>query len=557
MVQILLSDIVRYFHTIRYLKPRQIFWRLLYKMLPAKPDLYPCPELQQMTGHWVLPIEYSQSFMIDGSFKFLNQSKQLETVGWNGPDCERLWRYNQHYFDDLNATGASERYRSHIDLMHDWVLNNCPGQGAGWEPYPTSLRIVNWIKWSLSGHAMPDECLQSLAVQARWLSRKIEWHILGNHLFANAKALVFAGLFFDGEESDKWLSTGRNILTREIDEQILPDGGHFELSPMYHAIVLADVLDLINLFRTFPTVVGKGHLRQLQTTAVDMLRWLDTMCHPDGEIAFFNDAAFNIAPSPASIRLYAKRLNINPQLFYVHEDGPLLKQCPDSGYAALEVGNAKVLLDVASIGPDYLPGHGHADTLSFELSLFGKRTIVNRGTSRYGTGPVRQVERGTAAHNTVVINNKDSSEVWSGFRVARRARPFGLETNKNEDSIKVSCSHDGYKRLSGRPVHRRSWTLANRTLLIEDQLQGAYKTATAYFHFHPDIEIVRAGENSWTLQLPDFYERVLLVVLKGLPSIVPSEFSPEFGIQLSTKCLEVQFDRTDEITVEICWNTND
>ena len=83
----------------------------------------------------------------------------------------------------------------------------------------------------------------------------------------------------------------------------------------------------------------------------------------------------------------------------------------------------KLLLDVASIGPDYLPGHGHADTLSFEMSLFGKRTLVNRGISQYGI-EVRQVERGTAAHNTVVINNENSSEVWSGFRVARRARPL-------------------------------------------------------------------------------------------------------------------------------------
>lgn len=510
-----------------------------------------------MRGHWVLPIESAQSFMIDGSFKFLNESRRLETVGWDGADCERLWRYNQHYFDDLNAKYASERYNLHIDLMHDWVVKNRPGQGTGWEPYPTSLRIVNWIKWSLSGHTMPDECVQSLAVQTRWLNRKIEWHILGNHLFANAKALVFAGLFFGGEEAAQWLHAGLNILEREIGEQILPDGGHFELSPMYHSIVLEDVLDLINLSGAFPQMVGKRHLELLQTAAVGMLRWLDTMCHPDGEIAFFNDSAFNIAPSPANIKSYAKRLKINPQLLRVKQVEPLLKQCPDTGYAALEVCNAKLLLDVALIGPDYLPGHGHADTLSFELSLFGKRILVNRGTSRYGTGLVRQVERGTAAHNTVVINNKDSSEVWSGFRVARRARPFGLFIDNSEASVRVSCSHDGYTRLAGRPVHWRSWTFTNGTLLIEDQIYGNFKTAVAYFHFHPDIQIVCADENVWTLNLPECKESALLVVLKGVPSVMPSVFSPEFGEQLPTKCLAIKFDRTDEVAVEISWNAND
>ncbi|MDA9985690.1 heparinase II/III family protein [Alphaproteobacteria bacterium] len=557
LVKVLLYKISCYCHTVRYLKPSQIFWRLLYKIYPVKPDLKPCPELRQMLGHWVLPIKSHKSLMIDGSFKFLNKRERLETIGWDGPACEKLWRYNQHYFDYLGARDASGWLNLHIDLMCDWVANNRPGQGTGWEPYPTSLRIVNWIKWSLSDNAMPEECLQSLAVQARWLNRKIEWHILGNHVFANAKALIFAGLFFDGKEAETWLNRGLNILSREMDEQILQDGGHFELSPMYHSIVLTDVLDLINLLQAFPHLAGKVHLRQLQTLAVDMLQWLDTMCHPDGEIAFFNDAAFNVAPTPTAIRSYARSLGIDPRFSSVIQKPPLFKHCPDSGYAALEVNHAKLLVDVASIGPDYLPGHGHADTLSFELSLFGKRTIVNRGTSQYGNGEWRQVERGTAAHNTVVVNKENSSEVWSGFRVARRARPLGLVIDKNEDSITVSCSHDGYKRLSGCPVHWRSWTLADGTFLIKDKVEGAFKIATAYFHFHPDIEIVCAGEDSWMLNVPECNESVLLIVLKGLPNIVASVFSPEFGVQLPTKCLEIQFDRTSEIAVEISWIAND
>ena len=115
-----------------------------------------------------------------------------------------------------------------------------------------------------------------------------------------------------------------------------------------------------------------------------MLKWLETFCHPDGQIAFFNDAAFNLAPTPAAIRSYASRLNIKTRSSSKDQNGPSLKHYPDSGYAALEVHNAKLLIDIASIGPDYLPGHGHADTLSFEMSLFGKRIFVNRGTSQYG-----------------------------------------------------------------------------------------------------------------------------------------------------------------------------
>ena len=129
--------------------------------------------------------------------------------------------------------------------------------------------------------------------------------------------------------------------------------------------------------------------------------------------------------------------------------------------------------------------------------------------------------------------------------------------DKDEDAIKVSCSHDGYKRLSSQPIHRRSWTLADGNLLIKDKVEGAFETATAYFHFHPDIEIVCAGADRWTIRLPECNEDVLLVVLKGSPRIVPSIFSPEFGIQLPNECLEIQFDSAGEVAIAISWNTND
>ncbi|MFO1266416.1 MAG: heparinase II/III family protein [Rubrivivax sp.] len=111
------------------------------------------------------------------------------------------------------------------------------------------MRIVNWIKWFLAGEPAQAPWLASLAVQARWLAQRLEWHLLGNHLFANAKALFFAGLFFEGREADEWLATGARILERELPEQVLDDGGQFERSPMYHALALEDVLDLLNVLR--------------------------------------------------------------------------------------------------------------------------------------------------------------------------------------------------------------------------------------------------------------------------------------------------------------------
>ena len=282
--------------------------------------------------------------------------------------------------------------------------------------------------------------MQSLAVQTSWLTRRLERHILGNHLFANAKALVFAGCFFSGSEADTWLQEGLAIIRKELPEQVLLDGGDFERSPMYQAIFWEDLLDLLNLARAYPEVLPATDVASWREVVMQMQAWLHGMTHPDGEIAFFNDAAIGIAPSPEELCGYAERLGVGGHQPALDK----LQHFASSGYIRLASAQAVAFLDVAPVGPDYLPGHAHADTLSFEWSLFGQRVVTNGGTSEYGTGPIRQLERGTAAHSTVTINDENSSEVWGGFRVARRAYPLDLTIDQRTDCITVRCSHTGY-----------------------------------------------------------------------------------------------------------------
>lgn len=158
------------------------------------------------------------------------------------------------------------------------------GAGNGWEAYPLSLRIANWVKWALCGGELSERAVESLVLQARYLARSVEYHLLGNHLFANAKALVFAGAFFAGREAEGWLRRGLAILEREVGEQVLADGGHFERSPMYHALILEDVLDLLNLAGAFPEAFGEERRLHWSRTAGRMLGWLERMTHPDGRI---------------------------------------------------------------------------------------------------------------------------------------------------------------------------------------------------------------------------------------------------------------------------------
>ena len=450
-----MPGLLTYWHTLRHLKPIQLYGRIWFCLVRPRIDMRPAPPLRSTHRRvWVKPAARRISLVGPERFCFLNDTHDLAAGGWDDPALEKLWRYNLHYFDDLNAQDADARTEWHRVLLSRWVQENPSGIGTGWEPYPTSLRIVNWIKWALGGHALPPECVESLAVQTRWLSQRLEIHLLGNHLFANAKALVFAGVFFEGPEAEGWLEKGLRILEREVQEQVLSDGGHFERSPMYHALALEDMLDLINFaatsLETMPSRWRSFADSWLETVG-RMRIWLTAMCHPDGEISFFNDAAIGIAPSLMELEAYAGRLGLSS----VSVAGDGVAHFPASGYIRVQRGAMVALLDVAPVGPDYLPGHAHADTLSFELSLFGRRVLVNSGTSRYGMGPERLRQRGTAAHNTVSIDGQDSSEVWGGFRAARRAKPFGLQIREDVNGVHVVCSHDGYARLPGRPIHRR------------------------------------------------------------------------------------------------------
>ncbi|MFN3747573.1 MAG: heparinase II/III family protein [Sphingorhabdus sp.] len=474
-----------------------------------------------------------------GRFILLGKEGSLAEVAWDGNQLDKLWRYNQHYFDDLNARDAHVRIGWHRNLIADWLAHNQPTQGTGWEPYPTSLRIVNWVKWHLNGNLGDDQMRQSLALQARWLSLNVEFHLLGNHLVSNAKALVFAGCFFEGSEADKWRAIGLSILHRELDEQILSDGGNFERSPMYHALGLEDILDLINLANTYPSLIEPALANTWRNISEKMYNWLDAMTHPDGEIAMFNDAAQDVALKTDELQQFAEQLGVFLRDVGSARTANGVTHLHESGYVRLEMSDACAIMDVAPLGPDYLPAHGHADTLSFEASILGERVIVNGGTSCYGLSKLRTWERGTSAHSTVVVNGADSSEIWSGFRVARRAYPFDLVISEQESHFGVTCSHDGYKRLKGSPVHRRSLGLRKNELEIVDSIIGPYRTATAKFLLHHLVTVSQISQNCFMLRLSSG-KVVRFEVMEGRARLVVGSHAVRFGELLPTSAINIE-----------------
>ena len=533
-----MNKISKLYHTLKHLKPIQFSNRLsrrFTKVTFTSPEL----TLSETSTDWNAFSLLSSCYEGEGQFKYLNV---VDTVSdWNDETKAKLWLYNLHYFDDLNQSQWQERSIIHVALIDTWVAQNPKMEGNGWEPYPISLRSVNWIKWFLSGNEPKQEWLASLSLQVQALEQQLEYHLLGNHLFANAKALMFAGCYFKGDLADEWLKRGLGILNEQIPEQILADGGNFELTPMYHNTILADMLDLYQLSLVYPYNIPKATSQYWRELIGKMLSWAEHMQHPDGDVSFFNDSAMGIAPKLADLQRYAEVLNITvPSTNKVQ--ATYLKE---SGYVVVKDNVNKLMIDVAKVGPDYIPGHAHADTLSFELSIDGHRVFVNSGTSVYGLGEERLRQRKTETHNTVVVDGMDSSEVWSGFRVARRAYPSKPVITESEGDISVECSHDGYMRLPGKVTHIRKWKLTEGDLFISDTLTGRYNHAEAHYHFHPDVMVEGVNNSSQVrLHLPNGTKYTINAEGADI-KVLETTWHPEFGLSVANKKLVLNFKQNE------------
>ena len=540
------------FNTIKYLKVSQILNRIKRKFIKPKVNLFDIPKNSYPYSKIKPVIQCSQRMYGESSFKFLNKEFTLKaSEDWNAKNQDKLWLYNLHYFDDLNAINFEKRTFWHSSLIQNWIENNPIGFGNGWEPYPSSLRIVNWIKWFLldpnSNNNINQTWLDSLVIQTRFLSKNLEYHLLGNHLFANAKALVFAGLFFKGKEADYWFKLGTSIINKELSEQVLSDGGNFELSPMYHAIFIEDLLDLVNIHQAY----NRNFPGNLENKSVQMLEWLKVMCHPDKEIAFFNDSTLGIAPSVVELLSYFDRLGGVFKSIQISR----LTHLEESGYIRVEDENMVIIADVADIGPDYIPGHGHADVLSFELSLFGKRVIVNSGISTYEVGVTRYKQRSTELHSTITIDNQNSSEVWGGFRVANRAKAFNIKKSEDGNSVKFSACHDGYKKLKEGALHCRHWNVSNNLIKIIDNITGkGVHKIRSILPLHPSVVVGDAQGDSVSLENSGNTVKINFEG-KGKLKVIGSQYYPEFGCSIENKQLVYEYNGTlpSKITIRISW----
>ncbi|MFZ0395273.1 MAG: heparinase II/III family protein [Terracidiphilus sp.] len=519
-----------------------------------------------------------------GEFILLNQERELGfPVPWNPHGTTRLWRYNLHYFDYVLDLGVLAKWRNDEQagktlrkLIGDWIESNPVGAGVGWHSYPVSRRIVNWLQsaslasdaidWDGSGFR--KTWTQSLFQQAHYLEDHLEVDLSGNHLLANAKALFFAGVFWGNEIGARWREKGLGLLWDGLKEQILEDGGQYERSPMYQAIVLQDYLQVIHLLH----VEGRQTPSWVQGRLILMADFLFSMLHPDGEISLFADAAFGIAYEPFDVLAAAEHLldvsgrwaGAVPGPFSSLVQVPCGKvasvsnshvgqsSLPATGYFSLLNGEEgdKFIIDGKPMGPDHLPAHGHCSLFSYELSIAGERFIVDSGVEEYEAGPWRDFWRSTRAHNTVSVDGAEQSEIWASFRVGQRTRLLGYTCLQQDSSAIFVGLHSGFAGQKQPTPHRRFIAaLPKRRWIVMDEVFGAGNhTIQSFIHFAPGTEcqmedqVVTLRSASREMRLLPLIEGsgAKVTCVQGQKAPVQGWYAPEFGKALCNSVVELE-----------------
>lgn len=467
--------------------------------------------------------------LLHNEFDFLNTRIAFGgKVEWHRPEFARgtrLWKLTinyQEYLVDVarkwKAESSGEWGTWFVEHIREWMLQNPLGtKGYGldnWNSYALSLRIVSWIRaFAIAGDLMPNdfrlEFLRWLKVQTMFLRDNVEWDILGNHIVKNWKALTWAAVFFD---DDSFRAKARCIFEKSVKRQFSQDGMHEELSPMYAAIVLEDVQDVLGLG------VDEENLAKIETKLADRV---GMMAFGD-DWARFNDSGSGMAPSPENFRM---------------THGEFI--C--DGYAGGSYGDWQWMADFGALTLGRQPGHMHCDALSFEFAYDGRKIFTNCGVFEYNPGERRSYSRSARSHNTLWVAGHEQHEMWKAFRVGRMGRVINVKTDLGEDGRFVGegtlVSYDGFYS------HSRHIEMSRDRIDISDEFISAKKTAgTLFFHLCPGlsatvvdgkVEVSDSGGGGAVCQM--------VIESVSYPRVEKMPYFPAYGMEVQTDavCIDI------------------
>jgi Heparinase II/III-like protein/Heparinase II/III N-terminus len=468
-------------------------------------------------------------------------------------DIKYLWEPNRH-LELVTLAQAwhltrAERYALGCRTLLDSWFNQCPyPRGVNWcVSLEHAVRLVNWsFAWFLlggeaavifegeAGQAFRQRWLESIYQHCHFIPRHWSRHSsANNHLLGEATGLFVGALTWPlWRESAEWTRQARAELEREALAQTFADGVNKEQAIWYHHAV-ADMMLVAGLVgRANDRDLGKEYWGRLEV----MLEFIASVMDVGGNVPLIGDAdegvlvrfvpedgdVFRSLLATGAVLFERPALKAKSGVFddksrwllgdagaaaYEHIDAsrafPLKRAFPEGGYFILGEDfetprEVRLVADAGPLGYLAIAAHGHADALAFTLSVGGKAILVDPGTFSYSTQPWRRYFRSTAAHNTVVVDDRDQSEYGGSFLWLEHANAVVETFRASGDEQTLTAHHDGYRRLSDPVRHRRTWRysagIANLAVTDELACSGAHSIAI-YWHFAPECAVVVEGNS--------------------------------------------------------------
>lgn len=546
----------RFWRTVRHLTPEQWLWRgigrgrrvvmrfdtgRVRRRIEAAAQALPMPDpsgdrLCAIARHVLQLQQAVHGAHLDGiesgRFVLLNREYDfggIDRVAWRGAFDEGnnpLRRMTLAYMGwavPLLARGTPDGLTTVTRLLASLEAQN-PFSASGvfrdvWNAYTASHRLINLLAGlalhRAAGGRPSAEDEQALLTHARFCAAfvcaNLERDLQYNHLMKNYVALSVYAAAVDHVPPPFALL--REAVPRSIAQNVLADGGHAERSPMYHALAMVDVA-LLRESRLFDGAWNA----LLDDVGVRMRSALGIMSHPDGDIALFNDAWLGEAPP-------ARALTGEPP-------PPAVARLPVSGYVRIGDGGDAAILDCGPCGPDDNPGHAHADFLSVELSVGGRRLVVDPGVPTYTAGDLRDVSRSAASHNAPSVDGVEPIEFWKSFRVGRRGRAAEITDARfgGVAPLWAAGYHTGYAHV-GLQIRRWIGMWPGAGLLICDICVGRQRQLETIRFLVDGTWTAEPGDGGTSFTQAD--RRIVARALAGRMTIPRAgRYWPRFGLEM-------------------------
>lgn len=444
---------------------------------------------------------------------------------------------------DVRASKSDRHFQRAQELTQDWIARNkWPDESAIWTPQTAALRLMSWLSHSpvilkSAQLGFYRRFLKSIGLHIDYLKAVAPTAADGMEIMRLRIALAMASLSLPSSLSAVQRA-GAN-LDRELDRQILPDGGHISRNPR---AILDLLMELLPLRQTYVNLGYEMPSRLIP--AIDrMFPALRFFRHQSGELSLFNGATAALATELVAV------------LRYDETAGQPFRAMPYMRYQRIGTSNTAVIVDTGYPLSAETSGRAHAGCLSFELSSGGHRIIVNSGAPIFGPEEYRQLARSTAAHSTVTLSDTSSASFSKfstlGTIVVGGVSHVEAQRRDDEHGEILVASHDGYVDKFGL-YHERSLQLhpSGTSLRGGDRFmrQGGAEPdpncglqAVARFHIHPAIQIRPIDDHEILLVAPDAQTWSFICIDAKVHVGDDVFFADSSGIRASQQ-LEIPFD---------------